>query len=315
MPKLGELPFVFSDPELNRLAPQRHDEVWLNTQIVSQSACFVPVTGENNVLRADGVTPVLLDAKAAKSALAQAQCTVLLGTYRNQTCFALGLPADITLPVNDVILTNLRPQFSVLKQDTLALLGYARAMVHWHVHSRYCGKCSAPTESRRAGHELHCSRCGNVLYPHVNPAMIVLVTHEDRCLLGRQAPGKRFSTLAGFVEPGESLEATVRREVREETNIRVASMQYRASQPWPYPASLMLGFHAVAENTDIHCNDGELLEAGWFSRTDIIEGLRRKSLALSTPQSISYWLLRDWFEETGGFVLADFNTADSSAHP
>ncbi|MGH8337563.1 MAG: NAD(+) diphosphatase, partial [Gammaproteobacteria bacterium] len=136
-----------------------------------------------------------------------------------------------------------------------------------------------------------------------------------RCLLGRQAPGQRFSTLAGFVEPGESLEAIVRREVREETNIRVSTLHYMASQPWPYPASLMLGFHAVAENTDIHCNDGELLEARWFSRADIIEGLRSNSLALSTPQSISYWLLRDWFEETGEFVLADFNTADSSTHP
>ncbi|MGH8307255.1 MAG: NAD(+) diphosphatase [Gammaproteobacteria bacterium] len=315
MPKLGKLPFVFSDPDLDRLAPQRQNETWLDTQLASQSACFVPIVGEENVLLADGTTPLLFDAKTVEPQIAQAQCTVLLGNYRGRTCFALGLPADVTQPVNDVILTNLRPQFSVLKHDTLALLGYARAMVHWYLRNRYCGKCGGATQSLRAGHELHCTRCGNILYPRVNPAMIVLVTHGDRCLLGRQSPGKRFSTLAGFVEPGESLEATVRREVREETNICVTSMQYRASQPWPYPASLMLGFHAVAENTDIHCNDGELLEARWFSRADIIEGLRSNSLTLSTPQSISYWLLRDWFEETSEFVLADFNTADGSTHP
>ena len=112
------------------------------------------------------------------------------------------------------------------------------------------------------------------------------------------------------MEPGESLEASVRREVQEETNIRVACMQYRASQPWPYPASLMLGFHALAENTDIQCNDGELAEARWFSRADIIQGLRNNSLTLSTPQSISYWLLREWFEETGEFTLAGFNPVD-----
>ncbi|MGH8397947.1 MAG: NAD(+) diphosphatase [Gammaproteobacteria bacterium] len=311
----GELPFVFSDPDLDRLAPQRQDDAWLAAQLDDPMTRFVPLSGDNNVLLADGITPLLLDANAAKTMLVQAQCMVLLGKYRGYMCFALGLPADVGLSENNVVLTNLRPQFGGLQHDTLALLGYARAMVYWYLRNQYCGKCGAITQTRRAGHELHCTRCDNILYPRVNPAMIVLVTHEDRCLLGRQTPGKRFSTLAGFVEPCESLEATVRREVREETNIRVSSMQYRASEPWPYPSSLMLGFHALAENTDIHCNDGELLEARWFSRTDIIAGLRSNNLTLSTPQSISYWLLRDWFEKTGEFVLADFNIIDSGIRP
>ncbi|MGB9429135.1 MAG: NAD(+) diphosphatase [Gammaproteobacteria bacterium] len=306
----GELPFVFSGPDLDRLAPQRNDAEWLAARLADSTTRFVPVCGDDNVLLADGVTPLLLNSVAAKPLLAAARCTVLMGNYRGQTCFALGLPGDTALPGNNLTLTNLRPQFGVLDHDALALLGYARAMTHWHAHNRYCGKCGAPTESRRAGHELHCSRCGNILYPRVNPAMIVLVTHADRCLLGRPSPGNRFSTLAGFVEPGENLEATVRREVREETNIRVGAMRYLASQPWPYPASLMLGFRAHAENSDIHCNDGELLEARWFSRADIIEGLRGNRLTLSTPQSISYWLLREWFEETGEFVLASFNPVD-----
>ncbi|MGH8402989.1 MAG: NAD(+) diphosphatase, partial [Gammaproteobacteria bacterium] len=211
MPDHRELPFVFSGPDLDRLAPQRQDDAWLAAQLNNSATRFVPVFGDNNTLLADGAMPLLLDVTAAKPLLAQALCTVLLGNYRNQTCFALGLPADVKLFANDVILTNLRPQFGVLDHDTLALLGYARAMVHWHLQNRFCGKCGAPTESRRAGHELHCALCSNILYPRVNPAMIVLVTHEDRCLLGRQSPGNRFSTLAGFVEPGENLEATVRR--------------------------------------------------------------------------------------------------------
>ena len=301
----GELPFVFSGPDLDRLAPQRNDAEWLAAQMSDPATRFVPVAGEDNLLNAHG-TPLVLDAQAAEPLRKSAQSTVLLGGYRSQVCFALGLALDAPLPLGTVR-SNLRPQFGMLEDDALALLGYARAMVHWHALNHYCGECGAPTQSRRSGHELHCSRCSNILYPRVNPAVIVLVTHGERCLLGRQ-PGwatNRYSTLAGFVEPGESLEASVRREVQEETNIRVACMHYRASQPWPYPASLMLGFRAEAENTDIRCNDGELLEARWFSRADIARGLREASLTLSTPQSISYWLIREWFEEAPGFSLTE----------
>jgi len=308
----GELPFVFSGPDLNRLAPQRNDEVWLEQQLTAPATRFVPVCEEHNVLLADGITPLLLDMATVQPALAQADCAVLLGNSPEYTYVALGLPAE-TAPLGDkLILTNLRPQFSVLDRAALAVLGYARAMVHWHRQNRYCGKCGAPTHSRNAGHELHCERCGNVLYPRVNPAIIVLVTHGDRCLLGRHTSTNRYSTFAGFVEPGESLEATVRREVQEETNIRVTSMHYRASQPWPYPASLMLGFRARAENTDIRCNDGELAEARWFSRADIALGISNSNLTLSTPQSIAYALLRDWFDAGGASLDALHTTAGST---
>ena len=311
MPNFGELPFVFSAPDLDRLAIHRHDDVQYAALRADSTTRFVPVCGDDNILLADGVTPLLMDVTTVQPVLAEAHCTVLLGSFQGHPHLAIGLSAGVVLSNDKLTLTNLRPQFGVLDHGTLALLGYARAMVHWHLQNRYCGKCGAPTHSRHAGHELHCSRCGNILYPRINPAIIVLVTHRDRCLLGRQKSANRYSTLAGFVEPGENLEACVRREVREETNIRVACMQYRASQPWPYPGSLMLGFHAQAENTDIHCNDGELAEARWFSRAAIIQGLRNNSLTLSTPQSISHWLLREWFEETGEFTLANFNPVDT----
>ncbi|MGA9854942.1 MAG: NAD(+) diphosphatase [Gammaproteobacteria bacterium] len=297
MLNFGELPFVFSGPDLDRAASHRpmHDPARLS----DPTARFVPVCGESNVLLADGATPLLLDITSAQPLLADAQCTVLLGYFQNQLHVALGLTEDSKLLGDKVMLTSLRPQFGVLDHGTLALLGYARAMVHWHLQNHYCGKCGAPTHSRHAGHELHCDHCGNILYPRVNPAIIVLVTHGDRCLLGRKSSANRFSTLAGFVEPGESLEASVYREVQEETNIRVASMRYYASQPWPYPASLMLGFHALAENTDIRCNDGELAEARWFSRADIADGLASADLQLSARQSIAYALVRDWFDADG----------------
>ena len=289
-------PLVFSGDGLDRLALRRTDESWLAASLSDPATRFVPVAGEDNLLDARGA-PLLLDAQVAESLQSFTQCKVLLGVYRGHVCFALGLSQDAGLPAA-AVRSNLRPQFGVLEDDALALLGYARAMAHWQAHHRFCGKCGAATESRRAGHELHCPDCGNVIYPRVNPAVIVLVTHGECCLLGRQ-PGwitSRYSTLAGFVEPGENLEMALVREVQEETNIRLSALHYSFSQPWPYPAALMLGFRAAAENTDIRCNDGELAEARWFSRQAIADGLRAGTLTLPTPGSSSHVLLREWLD-------------------
>lgn len=295
--------FIFAGPGLDRSAIRRADGPWLTEQMSRPSARFVPLAGEDSLLEANGA-PLFFDAHAIESLRTFTQSTVLLGEHHNQVCFALGLAPDAPLPPG-TLHTNLRPQFDVIEGDTLALLGYARAMVHWHNQNRYCGKCGAATESRHAGHELHCTRCSNVIYPRVNPAIITLVTHEERCLLGHQAdwPSTRYSTIAGFVEPGEDPEATLRREVWEETNIRVDKLQYWHAQPWPYPASLMLGYRAQAVNANIRCNDHELQDARWFSRDDIVHGLREGTLTLSPPASISHRLIREWFEEAPGFSL------------
>ncbi|HEX5340302.1 MAG TPA: NAD(+) diphosphatase [Gammaproteobacteria bacterium] len=297
------LPFVFSGPHLDRLAMRRKDDAWLHQALTAPDTCFVPVCGEHNVVMGQDqhATPLLLPAASAQPLLREAQCTVLLGQYQCRSCFGLGLSESTGLPP-DATFTNLRTQFGVMHGDTLALLGYARVMVHWHLHNRFCGRCGGATESRRAGHELHCAACGNILYPRLNPAIIVLVSHGARCLLAHETPATppRYSTIAGFVEPGEDLESALRREVFEETNIRVGALRYRHSQPWPYPASLMLGFQAEALNTDIHCNDGELLDARWFSRDELLTQLAQGRLALPTRQSISYRLLCEWFTATGG---------------
>jgi NAD+ diphosphatase len=296
MQTFSNYPLVFSGDGLDRLVLRRTDESWLAASMSDPATRFVPVAGEDNLLDAGGA-PLLLDAQASQPLRAFTQCKVLLGKYRGHVCFALGLTRDASLPAGAVC-SNLRPQFGVLEDDALALLGYARAMAHWQAHHRFCGRCGAATVSRRAGHELHCPRCDHVVYPRVNPAVIMLVTHGDRCLLGRQ-PGwiaSRYSTLAGFVEPGENLEMALMREVQEETNIRVSALRYAFSQPWPYPAALMLGFRAEAENTDIRLNDGELAEARWFSRQAITDGLRAGTLTLPTPGSGSHMLIREWLD-------------------
>ena len=154
---------------------------------------------------------------------------------------------------------------------------------------------------------MQCSNaaCSKRSFPRLDPAIIVLTTHEHRALLGRQVswPEGRYSTIAGFVEPGESLEDAVYREVLEETNVQVESCHYLASQPWPFPNAIMLGFRAKAATTDIRRNDGELADAQWFSREQLISG----NINLPPPQSIAFRLIENWFDEADGPGLQSYN--------
>ena len=177
------------------------------------------------------------------------------------------------------------------------LFAYAKAILLWHTRARYCGACGSTTERARAG---HCRRCSNAdckleHYPRTDAAIITLVTHGSLALIGRGAhwPERRFSTLAGFVEPGESLEDALRREVWEEAGIRVGRCQYRSSQPWPFPASLMLGFYAEATTSEIRLGD-ELAEARWISAEQMLAEAEDGKLLLPYPISVSYRLIEDW---------------------
>lgn len=177
------------------------------------------------------------------------------------------------------------------------VFAYAKALLLWHTRARFCGACGSPTAISRAG---HCRRCQNPdckleHFPRTDAAIITLVTDGDRALIGRGAhwPERRFSTLAGFVEPGESLEDALRREVWEESGIRVGRCRYRSSQPWPFPASLMLGFYAEAETTEIKLGD-ELIEARWIGAREMLDEVAAERLLLPFPISVSYHLIEDW---------------------
>ncbi len=169
-------------------------------------------------------------------------------------------------------------------------------MILWQERHRHCGVCGAPNRASEGGFVMACTRsgCDHKSFPRIDPAVIVLVHRGDRCLLGRQAawPEGRFSTIAGFVEPGESLEDAVVREVHEETNIQVGDCTYIGSQPWPFPAAMMLGFHATGLTDDIRFNDGELVEARWFHRDD----LRTGAVALPPRESIAFRLIETWLD-------------------
>jgi NAD+ diphosphatase len=191
---------------------------------------------------------------------------------------------------------ELRPLTPLLAADDAGLLAYARAMAIWRARHRHCGVCGAATLASRAGHILTCSNpgCAQEFFPRIDPAIIVLVSDGERALLGRQASWapRRYSTIAGFVEPGESLEDAVVREVQEETGVRVASVRYHSSQPWPFPSSLMLGFFASAPEGSPVRISGELEDARWFTRAQVSSG---EALAPPT-QSISWRLIEAWLK-------------------
>lgn len=218
----------------------------------------------------------------------------------------LGLAGDTPLFADDVSSAEpeqgrpagLREAATELPAGEATLAGYAGSLLAWHRRHRFCANCGALTEPRDAGHERHCPACDAHHFPRTDPVAIVRVTDgENRLLLGRQArwPEGRFSLLAGYVEPGETLEEAVRREVLEESGIVLGDVSYIASQPWPFPSSLMLGFSALAAGGAPAPGDDELAEVRWFERDEVERAARGEGpLALSPPYSIARRLIDAW---------------------
>ncbi|HVI58054.1 MAG TPA: NAD(+) diphosphatase [Luteimonas sp.] len=198
--------------------------------------------------------------------------------------------------------TDLRSAAALWPAFEATAFAQARAVLHWQSRHRHCGACGTALEYRRAGWLGWCPRCELEHYPRTDPAVIVAITDGARLLLGRNAgwPPHRYSTLAGFVEPGESLEQTVAREVFEESGVRIRHCRYLASQPWPFPSSLMLGFAAHAEPDEPQVGD-ELEDARWFTFEEVDAALHGRSpqdgLLLSPSISISRWLVEHWHAE------------------
>ena len=207
----------------------------------------------------------------------------------------------------DAMLSGLREAAGLLGTDDANLLATASGLATWHQKHRFCGSCGAPTVVLAAGHERHCNACGADHFPRTDSAVIMLVTDGDRAILGRQKiwPQGMYSTLAGFLEPGESLEDTVRREVFEEVGIVCDEVRYSSSQPWPFPASLMLGFHAHTSNPQLNVDTNELETAAWFTREQLAESRelgRRGYPMLPPPLAIARRLIDEWLD--GGVTFS-----------
>jgi NAD+ diphosphatase len=291
----------FAGPYIERRAEERDDPRWLSAARADPATLYVVEQGTAQLLQAGPEPHIAFLANDAPLVLAaEPACFVLLGWFRGVRCVLADLlPEQRLEPPPGTRLEELRPLAAVLDSEEAGLLAYARALAIWRARNRYCGVCAAPTAATRAGHCLRCTNpaCAHEIFPRIDPAIIVLVSDGERALLGRQAswPPRRYSTIAGFVEQGESLEDAVRREVAEETGVSVSEVRYHSSQPWPFPSSVMLGFKATAPAGSPVRINGELADAGWFSRAQLTSG---EVLAPPT-QSISWRLIESWLKGDG----------------
>ncbi len=302
-----ERPNVFAGPHVDRLKFSRADAETVALAIAEGTARLIPVWRSRcPLIRAPLPSAFLLEVGVGPFADIDADELILLGEYRGSAVFTTEIQADAPPPLTDgAEFADLRLVAGLLPHEEAGMLAYARAMVSFRHRHRFCGSCGAPTRPQRAGRMMVCSNegCTTEFFPRVDPAIIVLVTQGDRTLLGRQAgwPEGRYSTIAGFVEPGESLEDAVRREVLEETGVVTGKTSYQSSQPWPFPRSLMLGFRAEALSTEIRLGDEELEDARWFSRAEIAAG----TPLLPFPQSIAFRLIEEWYDAGSVRPLAE----------
>lgn len=279
---------------LQRRAEDRPLPDWAERARGDSSTQFIVMRGTAHLVWREPARPALLGAADEPIvSLPDSQLT-LLGWFRGRRTVLAALPADHSFATPAGTYEELRPLLPQLAEEESHLLAYARALVVWRSRHRHCGLCGAPTTPRSAGHVLACTRsgCDGEFFPRIDPAIIVLVTDGDHALLGRQPswPAGRYSALAGFVEAGESLEDAVAREVDEETGTQVVDVQYFASQPWPFPSSLMLGFHATARRGTVRLS-GELEDARWFSRAEMQSAAAG---LLPPPYTIARRLIDTW---------------------
>ena len=290
-----------SDPH-DRSGEHRADDRWLE-HAWDDPSTRVLVVADSRVRPVEGRVPWV-----APTDVPDGGTRVLLGERDGRVWFAQVFDAG-HLEQKDaegegwVGIRALLPHLAGAAVEQAPLVFHAIGLAEWLLATRFCPRCSGRLEPRLAGHELECVECHRRQFPRTDPAVIMAITHGERgaddeaLLLGHQdvwAPG-RYSTLAGFLEPGETLEDAVRREVHEETGIEVGEVTYFGNQPWPLPASLMLGFHGRAVSREIHVDGTEVQDARWFTRAEMLEEAAAGTLLLPGGVSISRSLVEDWY--------------------
>jgi NAD+ diphosphatase len=295
---------------LDRVSERRKDEAWVAERLFDPKSRFVPLWRSRNCIDTAAAAAVLLSCEECRALAPALEEPIFLGLAGEVAYFALdlshieagetgpALPAGAAASFLDLRLVGAR-----LSREEGGLLAYARGMLTWHRRHRFCGQCGAPTRAIEGGHVRVCTApaCRLQQFPRTDPAVIMLVTRGDHCLLGSNPrfPPSTYSTLAGFVEPGETLESAVAREVFEEAGVRVRDVRYHSSQPWPFPTSLMLGFYAEAESDALAVNTVELRDARWFERGWVRANAREwhedgAPFRIPRRDSIARRLIDDW---------------------
>ena len=304
-PQLG-----YTDSRMERAAERRTDERWLEAQFADQQAGAYVIGGEMIVLRNTGseIYGATFTPAEAKALGANAEI-VFLGLFDGAPRFGMGMAqhdAEALKARDDLFVMDLRTIAikGLVAPEHLPPIAEAKAMLHWHARHRFCANCGAPSSMVQGGWKRVCPKCEVEHFPRTDPVAIMLAIKDDKALLGRSGrfAASMWSCLAGFAEPGESIEDAVRREILEEASIRCGKVRYLFSQPWPFPMSLMIGCHAEALDDTIRMDETELVDCRWFSKDECAAMLLRKhpdGLTCPPPVAIAHHIIRDWVESEG----------------
>jgi NAD+ diphosphatase len=299
----------FAGSPLDRASEKRTDSNWIEAKRRDPASMILPMWRlEPFILGSEKSGPPielgLVRAAIVESLVSGDALCIFLGLDGDRAVFALDV-SDAADPSNVGPLAGLgyfrdaRVAGSMVSIKDSAIIAQAKAMIDWHQRHGFCPKCGAPTKMMDAGYRRLCGKCNAEHFPRVDPVVIMLATHGEACLVGRgkQFPPGMFSALAGFVEPGETIEEAVRRELMEEASVKVGEVTYYATQPWPFPSSLMIGCFAKAESRDIKVDENELAEVRWIERSvarELIEGKRIDGLLVPPPVAIAHHLIKTW---------------------
>ncbi len=299
----------FAGSPLNRATEKRTDPDWIESKRRDPSSLVLPIwrlepfllgseksapPAELGLLR-----PVIADSLAGAEALC-----IFLGVDGDRAVFALDV-SEVGNPANEGALAGLgyfrdaRAAAQIVSIKDSAIIAQAKALIDWHQRHGFCPRCGSPTRMLDAGYRRLCGKCNAEHFPRVDPVVIMLATDGDSCLVGRgkQFPPGMFSALAGFIEPGETIEEAVRRELMEEASVKVGEVTYYATQPWPFPSSLMIGCFAKAKSRDVKVDENELAEVRWLERglaRELIAGKQMDGIRVPPSIAIAYHLIRAW---------------------
>jgi NAD+ diphosphatase len=300
-------PIPFAGDPLDRASNQRKDPEWLEKTMKASTSRFLPFA-KFNVLTHDTDQPELLWLDSGvRERLGEAAPAFLLGLRDDVAHFALDVSVLedplTTLELSNASFAEVRGIALRLPAGDAGTLAHARALLYWHDRHRFCGACGQPTSVLEGGSMRKCPSCDAEHFPRTDPAVIMVVWKGDRCLLGRQkawAPGS-YSALAGFVDQGETIEEAVCREVEEEVSLKPDNVEYFASQPWPFPSSLMIGCFAHVTDEDHHIDPQEIDDARWFTRDEVKRAVVAPDPALGFsvpgPIAIAHYLIKAWSEQ------------------
>jgi NAD+ diphosphatase len=290
---------AFTSNPLTRAVDEMHDEAWVEARLADPAARFLPLRR----------LEALVDGTQDEPRLGWRDASVLGqlddGAFAVYLGMADGVPhfaaAVRELEDDGARFIDARSLATELPAPEVGILGQAKALVDWHARHRFCAQCEAPTLHIEGGARRRCTSCDARHYPRVDASVIMLVEHEGRALLARRAtaPPLRRSCLAGFLEPAESIEEAVAREVFEEAGVVVRDVTYVSSQPWPFPSQLMIGCRATADSDEVHVDGVEIASAEWFDREECRAAIERRSTVLEIPGpiAIAHHLIRAWVEE------------------